>query len=337
MAVRSLLTYGRSWGGTVLSLVCLWLVTRDIHFSEVAKALAQANHTWVILAVSLVLTAPLARAVRWRLLFYPRHRQHRVWKLVFILLIGQMINIVLPTRLGELARAHLMRELEGESGAFTLGTIVLEKLMDSIALLFFLFGVMLALPLPPWLRASAMVVIASAIVLLPGIAISAYSQGQMLRMLTWLLGPLPERSRRWAIRQSELVLSGLKVLRYWDMVLRVVLWSVLIMGIGALVNYATFAALGLGLPFRAAVFTLVVLQIGIAAPSAPGKVGVFHYLTTAALSVFSIKSSLAFSAAVLLHLIVILPPSVLGVLLLGWHNLALRRRSRVSLEGKPSP
>ena len=91
-----------------------------------------------------------------------------------------------------------------------------------------------------------------------------------------------------------------------------------------MVNYTVFLALGLPLSFAAAMFLAVVLQIGGAVPSVPGKLGVFHYLCTLALGVFGLEKGAALGYAVLLYFVVFGPPSVLGALLLWWESV--RRR-----------
>ena len=83
----------------------------------------------------------------------------------------------------------------------------------------------------------------------------------------------------------------------------------------------TFVALNLPLSLAAALFLLVVLEIGVAIPSVPGKLGVFHYLCTLALGVFGLEKGEALGYAVLLHFVVFAPPSILGAALLWWETV----------------
>ena len=61
--------------------------------------------------------------------------------------------------------------------------------------------------------------------------------------------------------------------------------------------------------------------MGVAVPSAPGKLGVFHYLCTVALSIFGVERSGAIAYAVLLHALVFSPLSLLGALSVWWESL----------------
>jgi len=66
-------------------------------------------------------------------------------------------------------------------------------------------------------------------------------------------------------------------------------------------------------PFTAALFVLIVLQVGSAPPSAPGKLGVFHYLTVLALSAFGVDKVLALAYSLLLYVVALMPKIVIGV------------------------
>jgi len=79
--------------------------------------------------------------------------------------------------------------------------------------------------------------------------------------------------------------------------------------------------LGPALPFAAAPFLLIVLKIGVAVPSVPGKLGIFHYLCTLALGVFGLEKGAALGYAVLLYFVVFVPPSLLGALFLWWESV----------------
>jgi hypothetical protein len=63
-----------------------------------------------------------------------------------------------------------------------------------------------------------------------------------------------------------------------------------------------------------------VLQVGVAAPSTPGRIFVFEALTMGALSPFGVRGDLALAYAVILHVVVI-GPIILGGLAL-WPFIA---------------
>ena len=315
--------------GTGLSLLFLWLAFRDVPISQVVAAFGHVDCRFVALALALVLMSPLARAVRWKLLYHPDQGKLSHLRLAEVLLIGQMLNIVVPARLGEVARIYFMGKVENRSRARTLGTIAVEKWLDILMLLLLVLLVPLFVSLPPWFRDSKGSLAAFATAFLGAALILSYNKDRLLTLVESLSRFLPES---WQVRVQRAVgpaLGSLDVLRSPLVGLQLQGWSLLIWSLSILVNYAVFLALGLSLPFAAGLFLLAVLQVGVAVPSAPGKLGIFHYLCTLALAPFGVDKSTALSYSILLYLVVFGPPLLLGTFFIWWESV--RRR------GAPMP
>lgn len=307
--------------GTGLSLLFLWLAFRDVPLSQVAAAFSHANYRFVALAVALVLVSPLARAARWKLLYHPDQKGLGCLRLAEVLLIGQMLNIVVPARLGEVARIYFVGKIESRSRARTLGTIAVEKWLDILVLLLLVLFIPVFVSLPPWFRDSrvSLAVFASAFL---GVALTlSYGKDRLVTLVESVSRFLPEGWRARIHRATALALGSLDVLRSPWVGLRLQGWSLLIWTLSISVNYVLFLALRLSLPFAAALFLVVVLQVGVAVPSVPGKLGVFHYLCALALAVFGLEKGAALGYAVLLYFVVFGPPSLLGALFLWWESV----------------
>jgi len=307
--------------GTGISVVCLWLAFRDVPFSQVMAVFSQADYRFVALALVLVLVSPLVRAVRWRLLYHPDQKGLSYLRLAKVLLIGQMLNIVVPARLGEVARIYFMGQTESRSRARTLGTIAVEKWLDILMLLLLVLLVPIFVSLPPWFRDSRPSLAVLAVAFLALALILSYGKDRLLTLVESASRFLPEGWRTKVHRATGLALSSLDVLRSPWVGLKLQGWSLLIWVLSISVNYTVFLALGLPLPFAAAVFLVVVLEVGVAVPSVPGKLGIFHYLCTLALGVFGLEKGAALGYAVLLYFVVFGPPSLLGALLLWWESV----------------
>ena len=315
--------------GTGLSLVFLWLAFRDVPLSQMTAILTQADYRLVALALALVLASPLARAARWRLLYHPNQKSLNHFRLAEVLLISQMLNIVIPARLGEVARIYFMGKTQ--SRARTLGTIAVEKWLDILVLLLLALLVPVFVSLPPWFRDSRGNLALLATAFLSAALMLSYGKDQMLALVKSLSRLLPEGWQARTQRATGLALDSLDVLRSPWVGLRLQGWSLLIWSLSVLVNYTLFLALGLPLSLAAALFLLIVLQVGVAVPSAPGKLGVFHYLCTLALGFFGVEKGTAMGYAVLLHFVVFGPPSLLGAFLLWWEGVRRRGVSPVAL------
>ena len=318
--------------GTGISVVCLWLAFRDVSLSQMAAAFSQADYRFVGLALALVVVSPLVRAARWKLLYHPEQKGLSCLRLAEVLLIGQMLNIVVPARLGEVARIYFMGKTR--SRARTLGTIAVEKWLDILMLLLLVLLVPVFVALPPWFRDSevSLVIFATACL---GVALTlSYSRDRLLTLVEWVSRFLPEGWRARIHRATSLALSSLDVLRSPWVGLKLQGWSLLIWTLSILVNYTVLLALGMSLSLAAAVFLVVVLEVGVAVPSAPGKLGVFHYLCTLALGVFGLEKGAALGYAVLLYFVVFGPPALLGTLFLWWESVHHSHQSLPTLGGK---
>lgn len=330
--VRPLLSRYQVWIGSVISILLLFLSFRGIGWDQLSSVLTKADWFLVFVAVVTVLLTTVAKAGRWWLLFYPRQGHLRYHKLLSILFIGQMINIVVPARLGEVARLYFIGEIEGISRARTLGTIALEKLVDLLMIPVVLAVLVFMIPLPAWMQTSgaqAMLIGGGGVLTL--LIVLAQRQ-RILRLIAWGLDWLPATLSRRVTSQLELGFSGVEALRHPCVVLALLGGSVGIWILSATTNYLVFAAVGLELPFSAAVFLLLVLQVGVAVPSTPGKLGVFHYLCILGLSVFGVGQAPALGYALLLHAVVFVPLSIAGAVGLWWQNLSIRRVRAITLE-----
>jgi len=74
------------------------------------------------------------------------------------------------------------------------------------------------------------------------------------------------------------------------------------------INYVLFAAMDIHVPASVGLLLMVALYIGVAPPSLPGKVGIFHGITVLTLTLFGVLPSTALAYGALLHLTIFLPP-----------------------------
>jgi uncharacterized protein (TIRG00374 family) len=311
--------------GFLVSAATLVLALRNVNFEEMAAALAQTNLLLLVAALGVSLATNLAKAARWRLLFYPQEARLRLGKLFSVLLIGQTVNAVLPVRLGEIVRAYLIGEIEGVSKAFALFTVVVEKLLDSLLLLVCLVVLLPQGLLPGWLKPSGIVVSLILVGIFGLLLLAAQQQERLRRLGRAIIGRLPFQERLGLLWRLEAAVDSLGALRRWDVGLGLIALSVVVWIGSAGVNAVVFQAMGLNLSWWAAVFLLVVLQVGGIIPSSPGRIGVFHYLTVLALSVFAVEPSLALSYALVLHLVVFVPMTLLGAFFMGKENYDLAK------------
>lgn len=300
----------RFWVGVILSLVTLAWLARTTDWAAVGAALRDMDYRWVLLATLLNLISVPLRTLRWRLMF-PPDRLPSWRRLLSALLIGQAVNVLMPARLGDLLRASLVGQ---GSTAYALGTLVIEKALDLLLLAALVVLLLSQVALPAWWRGSGQALVVTAAAALLIVAVMALARRPMLRLLGTLEARWPQKWARRILAAARQILGSLEALR-WPVLLPALACSAGIWLFYAAVNGVLLRAIGEPPSVLAALFVLAVLQLGVAVPSSPGRIGVYHYLCIQALLVFGIGEAPALSYAIALHLISVVLPMVLGAVL----------------------
>lgn len=326
------MTHLRRAAALLAGLLLMWLALRGTSWTETWRVMRTADPLLLCAAIAATLVATWLRAWRWHRLFAPYQRGAGTMALWRIVLVGQTLNIAVPARLGEVARIYLAAEAAGRPKVHVAATIAMEKLLDAAAFLALASVVSLLVALPAWLaRARDAFAIAVAIVLTVTFVIVGSSE-RALALLERL--PLPRWvSSRLGTSALRPAAEALQQLRSASAVWVLTLQSVLIWSAATLPNYFVLRALDIRAPWLAAVVLLLVLQLGTAPPSTPGKLGVFQYLCVLGLAAFAVDREHAVGYGILLHMVAYLPPLTIGTaLIVAW--LPRLRRSGVLAEGK---
>jgi uncharacterized protein (TIRG00374 family) len=299
------------WIGVVFSLGFLWLALRDVDLRETANVLRRVNVPLLSAAVVSYVLSTAAKTIRWQLLLAAR-KAPSFGRAFSVLSVGVMVNAFLPARLGDFARAYLMGEAEADSKVYVLGTVAVEKVADLLFLLLSLMVLISQMALPEWLAGSARGMILVLAILVPCFVLLVWQRDFILRMVEWISGLVPPAWREWLVRQTRYGLASLDVMRRPRLLIGVFGWSLIVWIISALNNYLVFLSLKLALPFWASLLLLVVLQVGMAVPSSPGRIGVFQYLVILTLSIFAVDKNVALGYSIILYLVIYVPIVLIG-------------------------
>lgn len=137
-----------SWkavAGVAVSAFLIWWVLHGENPGEIVAQISNAN-LWYFVAALLVGTAGFfVRALRWKILLHPLKADTRLRSRFAGVSIGFALNNVFPARLGELARAFALTQAEFVPVSGVIGSLVVERFLDTIVLVS-LFLVPMALP-----------------------------------------------------------------------------------------------------------------------------------------------------------------------------------------------
>jgi hypothetical protein len=317
--------------GIVVSAFFLWVAFRQVEdVGRVGAALGRANYLWLGPAVLLYLAGLWVRALRWRALLTPVQKLP-LGSLFGILSIGFLVNNILPARLGEIARAVLVGRRHEVSRSATLATVVLERIFDGIVMLLFLGVATVAAGGrvgSDWL--GVLVPLTAAAFGGAGIALGVLALAPTLALgiAARLLAPFPPRAREAALAFAAKFITGLGVLGDLKLAAITLATSTLAWLLEAGVYVAVGQAFGLRSELDAYLLALAVANLGTMIPSSPGYVGTFDALVARSLGIFGVDGALALAYALLVHISIWLPPTLIGFFYLWRYNLRLSKLTR---------
>jgi len=117
--------------GAAISVAAIWLVLRSVDVGRAVDVLRTADRGWIGLMAGFILIDLAVRGLRWQRLVAPIGHVGYPAMLAY-LLVGYLANNVLPARIGELVRSHYLGDREGLSRTTTLGTVVVERVVDFV-------------------------------------------------------------------------------------------------------------------------------------------------------------------------------------------------------------
>jgi len=279
-----------------------------------------ADTHWGFLAASVVLHlgALWARARRWRYFFPPDAHPSGLLRAVVI---GYMANNLLPLRAGEVVRAYVVTR-RGQRFWTTVTTLVVERVLDGLAIGLLLAALFLLIPIPRELEWAALVFLSVDLALLAFLGAFAVAPAPCKRLARVLTGGRPALAARAdrLLATFDTSLAGVRAPRH---ALPVIGWSCAIWVALAASIWAGFGAARLDLPLVAAWTTLGFVGLGVSLPSSPGFVGVIQAAVVTALRLFDVPYDAALSFSLLLHISQFVPVTVWGLVLLFLEHVSL--------------
>ncbi len=311
------------WAGLTISLLFLFLAFKGFDWKEFSQALSGVKLSALFLSVCIYLSTYFLRGVRWSMMLR-NVKRISLWKMIKFVIIGFMCNNILPARLGEFARALIIGKGENISARASFASVVLERVFDGVTIVLLLVVLAIQQPFPEWVK--KMGLFSAALFLLFFILLTVLGHKGEVWIEKW------ECSSRGIICKIAAFLSkfvhGLQMLRDRRMVLLVMLLSFIIWSIEVINYLVVMRGLGIALPLGAAAFALVVVNLGIMIPSSPGFVGTLQYFCVLALSVYAVPKDLALAYAIVLHAVMYIPITVLGLIFLARTGITLKTLSR---------
>jgi glycosyltransferase 2 family protein len=302
-----------------LLVYCFW----DVDFRVVVGRLRETLWTFLALSVALNFVSLWMRAVRWYYLFPPETNPSHLFR---ALLIGYMGNNLLPLRAGELVRVYVATR-RGQRFGTTFATVVVERVLDGLAVGLIVAALLVVVSVPTNLRWSIIVFLVLDLAGLLVLVTIATMPGVCRVLIEMLFRRVAWVERR-LIRLLDVMIEGLRGLRAARHIGPIVAYSVGIWLSLALSVWTALHAAHLDLPLVAAWTLLAFLGLGVSLPSSPGFVGVIQAATVLALTLFAVPRTEALSFSLLMHASQFFPITIVGLLYLLVEQVSLTDAAR---------
>lgn len=319
--------------GLIISLGLLALLLYRVDLVSVAAAFRAADYRLVLLAGVLTTLSYVFRTLRWARLLRPQKRIP-LNRLFPVLVLGFALNNVLPGRPGEIARAVGLGQRESLPKTAGLATVIVERVADGLTLITILAVIALGFDIPGWGREVEGISIAVFVVVLVVLLLLLWRERLAMRLLHRLIHLVPIGIGQRITRMLASFILGLHSLRSLRDILSIVVVSCLVWLSEGAHYFLILSAFGWfpGIPQRllASCFVMVIVNLSISIPAAPGGVGPFEAAGILALSAFGLAREQSLPALLLSHALQYVLVTGLGILFVVRTGLGLSAGSEKS-------
>lgn len=126
-----------------VSVALLLIIYSKIDFQGLLSVFANSDSLWMVISLGMVV--PITLCTSWRLQqLMPSGAPLGFLEANRLILAASTLNMVLPSKMGDIAKAYFMRERGHLSGTLSLSLVVFEKTCDMLSLLLWcIFGLVL--------------------------------------------------------------------------------------------------------------------------------------------------------------------------------------------------
>ena len=300
----------------LLGLVLLFYAFKNIQLDDFLSKLDQTRYEWVIGSMLLSSLAYVSRAYRWQLLLRAADQKVSTFRLTLAVFVGYLANLAFP-RLGEVVRCAVLKKTNQIPVSLSIGTVVTERIIDSLVLLFFLI---IALLLEFDLIVTYFENIFSTYhIPLDGLLYAALTLLMIFSILVLVIlrthTPLSQRTKKMAseVLKGILTIKSIKSKSLF-LITTTVMWLTYF-----LMSYMIFFALEetSSLSLTAGFMLLVSGGIALALP-VQGGIGTYHAMIAMMLGLYGIENTTGLFLATLLH-----SSQILSVVIFGGISLVI--------------
>jgi uncharacterized protein (TIRG00374 family) len=299
--------------GIAVSGLAGYLIVTQINFDLFGRAWATARYGYVLPCIVFLLAGLVTRALRWQTLLSNRLSTRRAFS---IMNVAYLLNNVLPLRIGEVARMFLATRAEPPVPVLqSASTIVVERLLDLLAVVMLLAVTLASGPLPEELQTAGLIGGGTALSGFLFLVFLARRKRLADRILGWFVARIPYLTRFHPEQRLEEILRGLEPLTKLSTLAQTMALTVLSWGLSVAAGYILMFAFYDRASWAVTCLYIAAAAFAIALPAAPANVGPYELSILLALNAldYGEPASTALAFAVMVHGVNVLVHSITGI------------------------
>jgi len=292
----------------LVTLAALYFAFRDVQLNLIFAYIFKGKYIYLIPAAVCLWLYCYLRALRWGVFFDKKISGNLLFSATMI---GFMANNVFPARLGEVFKAYVIGKHQRISKSSCLATVVLERLWDGLALIFFIAVVFFLLELKNIFFVAVLFIIFYAVVLLALIAWIKYSNA-FIRFIGKMTSIFSQKFSSYLAQRLIKFSEGLNIFKDFRRIIIVTFYSVIIWFSAAFTIYFMlrifYSDIALIVPF----FTMVIIGIFAMIPSW-GSLGTMQMGFIFALGFYGFSKTEALSFSIVYQFFDTVPVVLAGI------------------------
>jgi glycosyltransferase 2 family protein len=338
--------------GVAFSAVALYAAFKNVPVGDLKDAMTAVDYRWALPSTLAIILSFIIRVIRWRIIL-AADRPVGFWQAFHPLMIGFMLNCIMPARIGEIARPVILKKNSGMPFTTGMATVAAERVFDMIVLMAMFAWVLVWVRIDPdfnvtfgqyRLNHDTLVAIGGgmlklSLVLLVGIAIISIDAAR--RTISGLIKQIPQRLRFLSPQRREMLSDRIfmPLIRLLDgfaaglalvkqpgkmlacLVLSLAIWALVAMSFQLL----AMGAPGVDLSYQEYTAVMVIICFFVVLPSVPGYWGLWEAGGVFALALFGVAAKDAAGFTLANHVIQVIPVIIIGLLSALFTGINLRQ------------
>lgn len=290
----------------LLAALIFYFLLSKIDFFKSLEIVLNSNVFYIVLALLAYYLSYVIKGYRWRLLLLNNGINAGLWDIIEINYLGQFVNCLLPARIGEIYKAHLVKRNFNVSRSQVIGTIFFEKLLDIFFLVFFLLIIFFFIFKEIFPSLTNIPLISFSV-----LAVLIIATLCIIFMRNFLIKLLPERFKEYYENFRLGIINSLKYHNFY----KIFFFSIAVWIIDFTILFIITRAVNITLPFFYVAFASLLLNIIWSIPLTPSGLGFVELTISGIFIFFGIPKEIALGIAIIERIIAYINPLITGYIL----------------------